>query len=148
MSSSTRNDHEYFFEVALRQAKKAAKQNEVPIGAVLVNQGRIISTAFNKTESQGSFLAHAEMLCIQKATKNLKTKFLNNCELYITLEPCLMCFTAARLSRIKAIHYLAASPKFGRKGRAYFKTIIKKSRRKELTQQAVGLLSSFFETRR
>ena len=98
---STGNERSKFFLAALREAKKADKKNEVPIGAILVKEGKIISKSFNETEKRNSFLAHAEMLCIEKACKKLRTKYLNNCELYITLEPCQMCFAAAKLSRAR-----------------------------------------------
>ncbi len=136
-----------FFSAALRLATRASKKNEVPIGAVLVKDGEIIAKSFNQTEARGNFLAHAEMLCIQRATKILGSKYLNGCELYVTLEPCLMCLTAAKLSRVEKIFFLLKSPKFGSRGKAYFKTKRRKSS-SGLTPSAVALLQAFFKRKR
>ena len=135
------------FLAALREAKKAGQRNEVPIGAIIVKDGKIIARARNQTEKNKSFTAHAEILCIKSANKKLKSKYLNGCELYVTLEPCLMCMTAARLSRITKIHYLIKSPKFGRNGPAYFKTKVQR-KNSPLTPSAVELLQAFFKARR
>lgn len=136
-----------FFERALDQAAKASKKNEIPIGAVLVKNGELVAVAHNKTESRGSFLAHAEILCIQAATKKLNSKFLNDCEIFVTLEPCLMCHAAASLSRIKAIHYLASSKTFGRKRKAYSRLKVSKSKSR-MTLRAAELLQAFFKNKR
>jgi tRNA(adenine34) deaminase len=131
----------------LKAARRGLRAKEIPIGAVLVKSGEVISTAHNSTEKRNLFLAHAEMLCIEQATKKLKTKFLYDCELYVTLAPCKMCLAAARLSRIKSIHYLAPSKKFGSRGPGYFKTRLVRSR-SQLTQQAIDLLRDFFKDKR
>ncbi len=136
-----------YFEAALKEAEKAARKNEVPIGVVLVKDGVIIARAHNLTEKKGHFFAHAELLCLQKASKKLKSKYLLGCDLYITLEPCRMCWTAAQLARIERIHYLARSPQFGRKGKAYKQTKVAKIK-SNLTQNAVTLLQEFFEKKR
>jgi len=135
------------FQAALTEAEKAFKRSEVPIGAVIVKDGKIIARAFNSTEKKKSFLAHAELIAIQKACKKLGTKYLQNCHLYISLEPCQMCRTAAQLSRISSVHYLLKSKKFGKSGIAYHPLKIKKSR-SVLSEQSRHLLSSFFESRR
>jgi tRNA(adenine34) deaminase len=143
----TGKERSKFFSLALGLARNAAKRNEIPIGAVLVKDGKIIARAYNSTEKLGTFTAHAEMLCITAACKKLHTKFLYDCELYVTLEPCKMCLAAARLSRIRKINFLAKSPKFGSRGLAYFKTIMSRSR-SSMTQSAVELLQAFFKSRR
>lgn len=139
--------HKLFFEEAIAQARKASARNEIPIGAVLVKDGAIIASAFNETERQGHFLAHAEVLCIQRATKKLGTKYLNDCELFVTLEPCKMCRAAAALSRIKSVFYLTKSIKFGTSGSGYQKPRIRKKTSRH-TQEATQILSTFFKTKR
>jgi tRNA(adenine34) deaminase len=81
----------FFFGEALKLAKRAGARDEIPIAAVLVKEGKIIARAYNQTEKKKSFLAHAEILCLQKAAKFLKSKYLDGCSLYITLEPCKVC---------------------------------------------------------
>ena len=80
-----------FMEVALKEAKKAYKLNEVPVGAVIVKDNVIISKAYNLREKNNSSLSHAEILCIKKACKKLGTWRLEGCDMYVTLEPCAMC---------------------------------------------------------
>ena len=140
-------NHDYFFSEALKLAEKASHENEVPIGAVIVKDQKIIASAYNQTEKNGSFTAHAELLCLQEAAVFLKTKYLKDCDLYITLEPCLMCLTAARLSRINAIYYLVASEKFGSEGVAY-PTVTSQQLPSSLTDETKLLLRRFFENRR
>lgn len=142
-----KQDRRIYFIEALRQASKAATRNEVPIGAVIVKDGQILAKAHNSTERQTAFTAHAEMIAIQRAAKKLKSKYLNDCEIYVTLEPCQMCRYAARLSRLKQIHYLVPSVKFGRKGSAYSKIKVRRCR-SSLTQPAKELLGSFFSKKR
>lgn len=142
----SKNDDE-FFEAALRQAAVAHDKNEVPIGAVIVKDGKIIAKAYNQTEKKRSFLAHAEILAILSASKKLKSKYLNGCELFVSLEPCMMCRFAARLSRIESIHYLLASEKFGRRGPGYRKIKVR-NKKSPMTQRAKEILQSFFSNRR
>lgn len=98
-----RNDI-YFMEVALKEAKKAYKIGEVPVGCVLVNQNnKIIAKAYNKKEKLHDVCGHAEILCIKKASKKIGDWRLNDLTLYVTLEPCLMCSSAIIQSRIKRI---------------------------------------------
>lgn len=138
----------FFWEEALKEAKKASSKEEVPIGALIVCDNKIIARTHNATEKNQSFTAHAELLALLKASRVLKTKYLSQCDLYITLEPCLMCVTAARLSRIRNIYFLLKSEKFGRRGKAYFKTPIRKVRRGALSQSYLQILQSFFRSRR
>jgi len=88
------------------------------------------------------------MVCFQKASKLLGTKYLTGAELYVTLEPCLMCQTAARLTRVKTIHFLLPSGKFGADGPAYSKISQQCYPDSELTQNAKSLLQDFFKKRR
>ncbi|MEI5909681.1 tRNA adenosine(34) deaminase TadA [Bacillus spongiae] len=104
---------EIYMELAIAEAKKAEKINEVPIGAVLVKDGEIISTAFNLRESTQNAVTHAELLAIEKACEALGTWRLEGVELYVTLEPCPMCSGAILLSRIDRVVYGAKDPKAG-----------------------------------
>jgi len=136
-----------FFSEALKLAEQASLENEVPIGCVIVKENRIIARAYNQTEKKGSFTAHAELQCLQEAATLLQTKYLNECDLFITLEPCLMCLTAARLSRINAIYYLVASEKFGTEGIAYPPVKVHQHT-SPLADEIKLLLRRFFENRR
>lgn len=140
-------DADQAFRLALEQAKLAATNHEVPIGCILVKEGRVVCSSFNKTEEQGHFLAHAEINCLIEASKILKTKYLNGCELYVTLEPCRMCVAAASLSRIDSIYYLCASELFGEDGSGY-KYVNLNEISSEMTHEAKSLLQSFFQERR
>ncbi|NLD79307.1 MAG: nucleoside deaminase [Mollicutes bacterium] len=90
---------------ALKQAEKASKKNEVPIGAVLVLNNKIIAKAFNKREKTRNVLAHAEVLVLQKGSKKIKDWRFDNCELYVTLEPCKMCTEILKQARIKKVYF-------------------------------------------
>lgn len=108
----TSNDIKYMRE-ALKQAKKAEKIDEVPIGCVIVYQGKIISRGYNRRNIQGSTLAHAELLAIQKASKKLGDWRLEECVMYVTLEPCPMCAGAIVQARIPKVVIGAMNPKAG-----------------------------------
>ena len=95
--------NEYYMNLAIREAKKALKYNEVPVGAVIVKEGKIISKAHNKKETKKDVTKHAEIIAISKASKKLKNWRLDNCEIYVTMEPCMMCSGAIEQSRISAI---------------------------------------------
>ncbi len=92
-------------EEAIRLAKKANSKKEVPIGAVIVRNDKIISRGFNKREKSKNALNHAEIIAINKACKKLKEWRLENCTLYVTLEPCPMCAGAIANARIKKVFY-------------------------------------------
>lgn len=105
---------EQYMIKALRQARAALRHGEVPVGAIIVNkQGEIIARGYNKVESKGCQCAHAEMIALQKACKKTGDWRLNGCWIYVTLEPCLMCFGLIQLSRIEGLVYGAQSPLFG-----------------------------------
>jgi tRNA(adenine34) deaminase len=106
-------DHIYMKQ-ALTLAQQAYTLDEVPIGALIVNaQGEIIGRGYNQVEQQKSQLAHAEMLAIAQATAAIGDWRLEGCIIYVTLEPCSMCFSAIQLSRIEKLVYGADSPRFG-----------------------------------
>ena len=96
---------EYFMQVALNEAQKAYKKNEVPIGAVVVHNGVIISKAYNLRHTKRVSTYHAEVIAIEKACKKLKKWQLDDCDLFVTLEPCLMCAGAIINARIKNVYY-------------------------------------------
>ncbi|MED3623430.1 tRNA adenosine(34) deaminase TadA [Neobacillus thermocopriae] len=107
------NQDELFMLEAIKEAQKAEEINEVPIGAVIVHDGKIISRAHNLRESEQNALAHAELLAIDKACKSMGSWRLEDTTLYVTLEPCPMCAGAIVLSRVKRVVYGAADPKGG-----------------------------------
>lgn len=102
-----------FMEYALKEARKAYMIDEVPIGAVIVKDGKIIAKAHNQREIKNSAIAHAEILCISKACKKLDSWRLDGCEMYVTLEPCAMCAGAINQSRIKKVYFGAKDIKNG-----------------------------------
>ena len=99
----------FVIEIALEQARKAEKRGEVPIGAVIVRDGRVISKAHNMREQKQNALYHAEILAINRACKKLKSWRLDDCEMYVTIEPCAMCMGAITNARLKAVHFGAPS---------------------------------------
>ena len=105
--------HEYFMQEALKEAMNALENDEVPIGAVIVAANRIIGRGFNQTESLNDVTAHAEMLAFTSAANTINSKYLNECTLYVTLEPCIMCAGAAYWTQIGQIVYGASDPKRG-----------------------------------
>lgn len=107
---------EKFMKEALKEAKKAYDKLEVPVGAVIVKDGKIISRAHNLKETRYDTTNHAEILAIQKASKKLKSWRLLDCEMYVTLEPCSMCAGAIINSRIKKIYIGANDEKTGAVG--------------------------------
>ena len=108
-----KNDDERFMLAALDEARAAAERDEVPIGAVVVCQGRIIARAHNLTETLTDVTAHAEMQAITSAAAYLGGKYLTDCTLYVTVEPCLMCAEALGWSQIARVVYGAAAAKRG-----------------------------------
>ncbi|MFJ5763648.1 tRNA adenosine(34) deaminase TadA [Neobacillus sp. NPDC093182] len=104
---------EYYMQEAIKEARKAEALLEVPIGAIIVIDGKIISRAHNLRESKQSAVAHAEILAIEQACKETGSWRLENASLYVTLEPCAMCSGAIILSRVKRVVYGAADPKGG-----------------------------------
>ncbi|WP_419954842.1 tRNA adenosine(34) deaminase TadA [Neobacillus niacini] len=104
---------EFYMKEAIKEARKAEALLEVPIGAIVVVDGEIISRAHNLRESKQSAVAHAELLAIERACQLVGSWRLENASLYVTLEPCAMCSGAIILSRVKRVVYGAADPKGG-----------------------------------
>lgn len=106
-------DDEYYMGEALREARKAADADEIPVGAVVVAGDDIIGRAHNQTELLHDVTAHAEILAISAATENLGAKYLTDCTLYVTLEPCVMCAGALGWAQVGRIVYGASDEKRG-----------------------------------
>lgn len=104
---------EYFMKRALEEAETAFREDETPVGAIVVLGDKIIARAHNQTERLNDPTAHAEMLAITSATGNLGAKYLTNCKLYVTLEPCLMCAGAIAWAQLSEIIYGAHDEKRG-----------------------------------
>lgn len=107
------NEQEKFMKDAIKEAIKARKKHEVPIGAVIVKEGKIVSRGYNLRESKQNSLKHAEIIAIDKACKKLNNFRLENCDLYVTVEPCLMCSGAIVQSRIRKVYFGACDEKYG-----------------------------------
>ena len=108
-----------FMKAALKEAKKAYEKLEVPVGAVIVKDGKIIARAHNLKETKYDTTKHAEILAIQKASKKLNSWRLIDCEMYVTLEPCSMCAGALINSRIKKVYIGASDQKTGAVGSVF-----------------------------
>lgn len=113
------NEKEKFMKEALKEAKKAYNKLEVPVGAVIVKDGKIIARAHNLKETKFDTTKHAEILAIQKASKKLNSWRLLDCEMYVTLEPCSMCAGALINSRVKKVFIGASDKKTGAVGSVF-----------------------------
>ena len=109
-------EQERFMKEALKEAKKAYDKLEVPVGAVIVKNGKIIARGYNQKETKKDTTKHAEIIAIEKASKKLDSWRLNDCEMYVTLEPCPMCAGAIINSRIKKIYIGTLDEKTGAVG--------------------------------
>ena len=104
---------EYFMNEALKQAQTALKQEEIPVGAVIVSNNRIIARGHNMTQKLEDVTAHAEMIAITSASNFLGSKYLDECTMYVTLEPCLMCAAALKWAHLGRLVFGASDPKEG-----------------------------------
>lgn len=104
---------EKYMKEAIKQAQKAYEKNEIPVGAVIVKENKIIARAYNEKEDKLDTTKHAEILAIQKASKKLKTWRLTDCEMYVTLEPCAMCAGALIQARLKKVYIGTMDAKTG-----------------------------------
>lgn len=140
---------EYFMNEALKEAHKAVEQQEVPVGAVVVNQNRIIARAYNMTQQLNDVTAHAEMIAITAASNYMGAKYLSECTLYVTLEPCVMCAAALKWAQLAKMVFAATDPREGfsrlKEQILHKKTVVVPG---ILEEEASLLLRQFFQQRR
>lgn len=142
-------DDEYFMKQALAEARVAASEGEVPVGAVVVAGDRIIARAHNQTERLNDPTAHAEMLAITAAVGALGAKYLNDCSLYVTVEPCVMCAGAIGWSQLRRVVFGASDKKRGYRSFApdafHPKTVVEKG---VMEEECAEEMQKFFRQRR
>ena len=140
---------EYFMNEALKEARKALEQEEVPVGAVVVIQNRIIARAHNMTQQLNDVTAHAEMIAITSAANYLGAKYLTDCTLFVTLEPCVMCAAALKWAQLGSLVFAASDPKEGfsrlKEQILHKKTVVLPGM---LEEEASTLLKDFFRNQR
>ena len=140
---------DYYMKQALVEAQRAFDADEVPVGAVIVCKNQIIARAHNQTEQLNDVTAHAEMLAFTSAANYLGGKFLNECTLYVTLEPCCMCAGAAYWTRLKRVVFGSSDPKRGysllSSDMLHPKTELTRG---ILAEESRHLLQTFFEKKR
>ena len=140
---------EYFMEQAIKEAQKALEMGEVPVGAVIVADQMIIAKGHNTTQQLKDVTAHAEILAISSAAQFLHSKYLPDCTLYVTLEPCVMCAGALNWAQIGRVVYGASDDKRG--FMRYGKTLLHPKTQVEsgvLEPICIGLMQDFFRARR
>jgi len=138
---------EYFMKQALKQAENAFAEDEVPIGAILVAENQIIGKGYNQVERLNDPTAHAEMLAITAGSSYLSSKFLQDCHLYVTVEPCVMCYGAIKNARIKNITIGCMEPKHGFTN--FVQNVSKLNLKQGVLEEDCALLMrTFFETKR
>ena len=148
MTNPTPDEH--WMEFAIREAEQALRRKEVPIGAIIVHDGRIVGRGYNQTETLQDPTAHAEMIAITAASTSLGSRRLEDCTLYVTLEPCAMCAGAIVLARVTRLVYGAPDPKAGACGTLF--NIVQDGRLNHrvdlaggiLSERCGGMLSEFF----
>lgn len=145
---------EEYMRQAIACARKAAAQDEVPVGAVIVKGGEVIAAAHNEKESRNCALYHAEMLAVQRATEKVGNWYLEGCSIYVTLEPCPMCVGAIINSRLDAVYYGASDPKAGCCGSVFDLISEGKFNHKPIVEGGIlakecgALLTEFFRAKR
>ena len=145
---------EKMMKAALKEAEKANDSNEVPVGAVIVLDGKIIARAYNRRSTNADPTAHAEILALRKAGKKLGRWNLEGCEIYVTKEPCVMCAGAMVLSRMKKVHFGAFDKRFGCSGTVMNLSDCPVFNHRApaeggiLEEECAELLTSFFKERR
>ena len=143
-----------FMDLALKQAEIAESAGEVPIGCVIVRDGKVIAQAGNRTLADRDPTAHAEILAIREAARVTGSERLTDCDLYVTLEPCTMCAGAISFARIRTLHFAASDPKMGGvlHGGRFFEQPTCHSRPQVesgvLADESSAMLKAFFRARR
>jgi len=142
-------DDNYYMTMALREAEAAAEEGEVPVGAVVTCNGQVIAKAHNQTERLGDVTAHAEMLALTAAANVLGGKYLGDCTLYVTLEPCTMCAGAMRWSQLGRLVFGAGDEKNGYRhfapGIMHPRTVVETG---VMAEECAGIVTRFFKERR
>ena len=147
-------EKEKFMKMALKEAKKCEKFDDVPVGAVIVKDGKVISKAYNQKEKCKNAVKHAEILAIEKASKKLNSWHLGDLEIYVTKQPCLMCYGALLSCRIKAIYFGAFDKKYGMQVNLYESLNEKGFNHKAiveggiLEEECAKILTEFFKNKR
>ena len=140
---------EYFMKMAYREAEKAMEKDEIPVGAVVVLNQMVIGRGHNLTQTLQDVTAHAEMQAITAATNHIGAKYLNDCTLYVTLEPCVMCAGAFAWAQLGSLVYGAADPKKGftlvKHNILHPKTLVKSG---IMEQECSEILIEFFNKKR
>ena len=139
---------EYYMGKALQLAQQAFEEDEVPIGAVVVHKQRIIAKGYNQTEKLTDVTAHAEMLAITGAAQYLGSKFLEECTLYVTVEPCVMCFGAIQWARPQRVVFGASEPKTGYHSKGLIASPKMEVISGVLERECSDLMRSFFKLKR
>ena len=140
---------EYFMRLAIQEAQKAAESGEVPVGAVIVSGDQLLARCHNSTEMLNDVTAHAEILAITAASQYLGSKYLMDCTLYVSLEPCIMCAGALRWAQIGRVVYATADDKAG--FMRYGKELLHPRTQLEMgimMEESASMLKSFFASRR
>lgn len=142
-------EDEHFMRLALNEAQKAFEAQEIPIGAIVVSNGKIVGRGYNLTEQLNDVTAHAEMQAFTAASQTLGGKYLKNCTLYVTIEPCVMCAGASYWTQISRVVYGANEEKrgFTKLGQNILhpKTLVKGG---VLAEQCGELMTNFFKDKR
>ena len=147
--SAISKDDERFMAMALDEARLAMSEGEIPVGAVMVCRGRVVARAHNQTEALNDVTAHAEMIAITSAANLIGGKYLTDCTLYVTVEPCSMCASALGWAHVSRVVYGASDEKRGYRrlapGVLHPKTIVSAG---VLSDDCAALMKEFFRDRR
>ena len=140
-----KNNREYFMRMALKEAKIAYEEDEIPVGAIIVHDNKVVSKGHNQCQKLNDSTAHAEIIAITSAQNKIGSKYLNNCELFVTLEPCMMCSGAIYLSKLSKVTYALDD-----KEKGYLRKSKEKTNKKLIIESNIledeskNLLESFF----
>ena len=148
-NKNSAEEDEHFMRLALNEASKALAAQEIPIGAIVVSMGKIVGRGYNLTEQLNDVTAHAEMQAFTAASQTLGGKYLKNCTLYVTIEPCIMCAGASYWTQISRIVYGANEEKRGftkiDQNILHPKTVVKRG---VLAEECGALMTNFFRDKR
>lgn len=140
-------NNEEYMKIAIEEAKKSLKKSDIPVGAIIVKDGNIIAKSYNKCEKKNTIHSHAEINCINKAIKKIGNQYLDDCIMYVTMEPCLMCYGAITRTNIKKIVYGIPNEKSGfTKNINYMPKI--EIEQNICAEEIVKILNNFFKNKR